>query len=130
MIEIDITLRKLARSNYWQSLYHSVKECHGIRLFRNESNLSGLQIRFLYWLKVYSILYDELSTHEDKLLTQDVIDDDLRCDAYLVYRNKKHDYLWRKHRREEAEAQRSAGRKSKFNNPGKQSSIEVNFRRE
>jgi len=101
MNRIDIKLRQLARSSYWQNLYRASKECSNIQLFENVSNFSRLQIRFFYWLTVYNMLYEELMTLQDNLLTNAVINDDIRTDAYLHYRNKKHEGLWKKHRREE-----------------------------
>ncbi len=94
-------IRKLARSNYYQNLYNSSKECYGICIFDNSSNFSGLQLLFLYWLSTYAMLYQELATHEDELLTENVINSDLRCDAYLLHRKNKYDDFWKKHRREE-----------------------------
>ena len=105
MNNIDTKLRKLALTNYWQTIFRTSKECSGIHLFDNISNFSGLQSRFLYWLIVYDMLYEELMKHEDNFLTQKVIVDFDRCDAYIAYRNKKHDYLWQKYRREEKEAE-------------------------
>lgn len=94
-------IRKLARSNYYQNLYNSSKECSGINIFDNTSNFSGLQISFLYWLSTYAMLYQELAMHEDELLTEKVIEDDLRTNAYLLHRKNKYDDFWKKHRREE-----------------------------
>lgn len=127
---LDLQLRNLARSAYWQNLYSASQKCSGIRLFENVSNLSGLQVRFLYWLSTYELLFSELSTHEDDLLTLEVLEDEDRTDAYLIYRNKKHDYLWKKHREEEKNTQLKATRKKGFKHPGKESSINVDLRRE
>jgi len=94
-------LRKLSRSTEYQNLYNAVKECNGIQFFRNVSNFSGLQKTFLYWVSTYSMLFQELATMEDKFLTEKVIEDDIRCDAYLIYRKNKHTDFWKKHRQEE-----------------------------
>jgi hypothetical protein len=129
-MNIDTKLRNLAKTNYWQNLYKSSQKCSGIRLFKNSSNFSGLQVRFLYWLSVYELLFTELSTYEDDLLSEAVLADEVRTDAYLIHRNKKQDYLWRKHRDEEKQAQIKANRKKSFKNPGKESLINVDLRRE
>ncbi len=81
-------VRKLARSFYWQNLYIASQECNGIKLFENESNFSGLQLMFLYWLRTYKSLYEGLALEESPYLTENVIEDDLRCDAYLMFRNE------------------------------------------
>ena len=99
-MNIDAQLRKLARSSYWQNLYKASKENNGIHLFDNVSNFSGLQGRFLYWLSVYDILYDELMKFGSPYLSEKAIEDNIRCDAYLYYRKKKNEREWQKHNRE------------------------------
>jgi hypothetical protein len=84
---IDV-VRKLARSDYWQSIYSSAKDVGSIQLFENKNNYSGLQSLFLYWLKIYDLLYTELSQKEFKYLDEEVINDDYRCDAFLYYRSQ------------------------------------------
>jgi len=129
-MNIDSKLRKLSVNKNWQSIYGASQKCSDIRLFLNNDNYSGIQIQFLYWLSVYEMLFSELSTYEDKLLTLKVLDDEDRTDAYLIYRNKKHDYLWKKHREEEKQTQLQVNRKKNFKNPGKETSINVDLRRE
>lgn len=129
-MNIDAQLRKLAKTSYWQNIYKTSKECSGIKLFFNDSNFSGLQSRLLYWLSTYDSLFTDLATHEDDLLTNDVLEDDDRTDAYLTHRSKKNDFLWRKHRQEEAEAQKKANRTKGWKNPGLESNINVDLRRE
>ena len=122
-------IRKLARTVYYQNIYNAIKECSGIHLFENVSNISGLQTLFLYWLGIYSMLYQELSTQEDDLLTERVIEDDVRCDAYLMHRKKKIDKFWKNRRREE----RLAEIKQKHpnaHNSGNTTLIETQFYRE
>jgi len=80
------TIRKLARSNYWQNLYKSSQECCGINLFDNISSFSGLQCLFLHWLAIYAMLYTELRDKDWVYLTEAVINDDIRVDAFLYYR--------------------------------------------
>ena len=126
----DAKLRKLARSNYWQNLYSASLKNLNIKLFKNDYNYTSDQVRFLYWLSVYHLLYEELNTYVDELLTINVINDDLRTDAYLIHRQHKNDYLWKKHRQEEKEAQINANRKKGFKNPGKVTTINVDLRRE
>jgi len=132
MFKIDTTddkLRKLAKSNYYQNLFSASQKCYGVALFCNQHTFTGMQVRFLYWLSVYDMLYSELAKHEDAHLTEAVIDDNIRTDAYLVYRNKKHEHLWKKYRREEKLAEHKS-RHPKKHQKGKSQLIEVDLRRE
>jgi len=88
-MSFEHNLRYLAKSNFWQTLYRSSKEITGINLFDNISNFSGLQVIFLYWLKVYDMLYTELSQKEWDNLSEKVIQDNYRCDAFLYWRSKQ-----------------------------------------
>ena len=84
-------LRKLARSNYWQSLYSKSKELAGsLKLFNNDKDLSNLQIIFLSWVSIYSTLYQDIANKE-KYISEKIINNDIRCDAYLTYRRTKDD---------------------------------------
>jgi len=127
---IDDRLRNLAKSVYWQSLYNASLNTANVNIFNNMTDFSGLQVCFLYWLSVYKMLNDELATYEDKRLTKNVLLDNYRVDAYLVYRGKKNEFLWKKHRQEEKEAKIKSGRKKAWKNPGKESTISVDLRRE
>ena len=66
-------IRQLARSNYWQNIFTTSKDVGSIHLFDNQNNYSGLQSLFLYWLKVYDLLYTELSQKEWKYLDEQVL---------------------------------------------------------
>ena len=82
-------LKKLARSAKWQLLYNKAKELgYSIRLFNNIIDFGNHQIWYLYYLELYSSLYMDLSMGEE-YIDEDVIKDDLRCEAYLLYRNEK-----------------------------------------
>lgn len=131
-MNIDAQIRKLAKSSHYQQIYNASLKNSGIHLFDNVNNFSGLQIYFLYWLTTYNILYEELAKHEDDKLTEAIILDDFRTDAYLTYRNKKHDYLWKKYRREEKmrELQDRNENRKKHSSPGKKTLINVDLRRE
>lgn len=80
-------LRKLARSSYWQTYYSQAKELGALNLFKNSNELTKIQIIFLNWLAVYNSLYKDLSLDED-YISEAVIEDDLRTDAYLLWRRK------------------------------------------
>ncbi len=129
MDSTDTKLRKLARSSHWQNLYSSSKEINSVYLFDNTINFSGIQLRFLYWLSIYAMLTEEIMKHEDDWLSKAVIEDDDRTDAYLIYRNKKYDFLWKKHRREEKLAEHKSKHKNKHKS-GQANLIDVDLRRE
>lgn len=79
-------IRQLARSTKWQILYARSKENAGIKLFSNESDFTTLQVIFLQWLEIYRSLEIELATDPSKI-SREIIDDDLRTDAYLYCQN-------------------------------------------
>lgn len=79
-MNIERYLRKLATTNYWQLLYKNAKDIN-IPMFDNKENLSGIQLAFLYWLNLYSQLYENLGM--DEFLNEKVIEDPIRLDAYL-----------------------------------------------
>ena len=108
-MNLEDKIRLLARGNYYQELYHASKNCGGIRLFENDSNFSGIQALFLHWLKVYSMLYEELGSLEWENLDIKVIKDNDRCDAFLYYRGKQIEKTIRTNKKEE----RKANKKSK-----------------
>ena len=78
-------LQTLARSNTAQTVYRHSKELTGLRLFNNDTDLSHLQILYLYYLSLYESLYNDLSMGEE-FISEDVIKDDIRVDAYLLYK--------------------------------------------
>ena len=88
-MNIESKIRELARSNFWQSLYISSKEIGGINLFVNDRNYSGLQTLFLYWLRIYNMLFDEMAQKDWENLNEFVINDDDCCDAFLYWRSKE-----------------------------------------
>lgn len=97
-MNIEKEIRKLAKSAYWQEFYNASKDVSGIHLFENNTNLSGRQYLFLYWLRVYSMLYKELAELEWSNLDEEVILDDDRCDAFLFWRGKKLQQKIKEHR--------------------------------
>ena len=86
---MESLLRKLAKSTYWQNCYVNAKELGNISLFNNNKP-TKIQILFLHWLSVYNSLYHDLSNEED-YISEDVINDDIRADAYLYWRRKAKD---------------------------------------
>jgi hypothetical protein len=79
------TLQTLARSNNAQTIYRHAKEIGTLRLFNNDTDFSHIQILYLYYLSLYESLYTDLSMGEE-FISQEVIEDSLRVEAYLLYK--------------------------------------------
>ena len=58
------TLRKLARSGAWQTVYSRSKEIGSINLFKNNRDFTMVQIVFLRWLEIYNSLFSDLNCEE------------------------------------------------------------------
>ena len=80
---VDIT-RKLAKTAKFQSIYNNAKEI-GLKLFKNDSNYSDLQLLFLNFLNFYASLSLDIALGEidEKVLTEEIYED-----AYMHYRRK------------------------------------------
>lgn len=126
-METEKYLRSLAKSPYWQNIYTASKENNGISLFQNNSNFSGLQIRFWYWLNIYDNLYKELQQLSDDHLTEKVINDDDRCDAFLVYRSQKNEHFYKQLKMQEKAAQHKNRHKNKHQD-GNMNLIDIDYR--
>ena len=81
-------IRTLANSNHWQTIYARCKEIGSLQLFDNRVDLSKFQLILLQWMEIYNSLYMDLSTKQD-FISEDVIKDEIRTDAYLYYRKKR-----------------------------------------
>ena len=110
-MDIETKVRELAKTQYWQSIYSSSKDCTGINLFENCSNFSGIQVMFLYWLRVYSLLNEELHNQEWSNLNDKVIADNTHCDAFLYWRGKELDKRTREYKSEERKSKNNKGKK-------------------
>lgn len=128
MDDTELKIRKLAKSVYWQNLYSASKTIQGVHLFNNDTNYTSLQLKFLYWLSVYEMLYEELAQHKDEYLTEKVIEDDIRTNAYLLYRNKKYDHMWKKMRLDEKMSEHK-NKHPKKHLSGEMNLIEVDMRK-
>ena len=126
-MNIDIEIRKLARSDYWQTVYNATKDNSGIKLFQNSCDISGLQVKMLQWLGLYDMLYIELAQKESHYLTEKVIEDDERTNAYLYYRKRKMEQEWFDHQKEKKVNEVKS--KHKFKNPESVQVIDVDLRR-
>ena len=81
-------LRKIAKSPKYQILYSRAKEIGGIQLFSNIYDFTLVQILFLQWLETYHSLYVDLAMKK-AFISEEVIEDHLRTEAYLLYRNRE-----------------------------------------
>jgi len=79
-------LRKIAKSNYWQSLYAQSKEVGGIQLFKNTFDFTDLQVEFLNELSYYHSIYYDIATNE---VDERVLDNDIYTDSYTFYKQNK-----------------------------------------
>lgn len=87
-------IRRLAKSYYWQGCYRQSKDLH-LSLFENSKDLSKIQIIFLNWLSIYESLYQDLNM-EESYISEDVVNDPIRTDAYLFWRRKCKDKIKKK----------------------------------
>lgn len=108
-MNIESYIRLLARNPYWQEVYRSSQKCSGIHLFENNTNISGLQYLFLYWLRVYDLLYTEMANNAWDNLDYAVIKDDDRCDAFLYWRKKEIDRQNHQHKKEQRKLKHKKG---------------------
>jgi hypothetical protein len=122
-MDIEKTIRRLARSTFYQNIYRSCKELN-LNLFENDKNFTGLQSLFLYWLSVYDLLYSEMNQKEWKYLDDDVINSDIRCDAFLYWRSEIKKQEIDKSKREQKVD------KMKFNSKGSVSMFDIDFKGE
>jgi len=113
-MRLDSQIRLLARSNYWQEIYNSSKTCSGIYLFENQTNFSGIQYLFMYWLRVYFMLYTELAQLEWENLDLQVIENNDRCDAFMYWRSK---HIEKQIRKAKQEDKKGSGKKGMINIP-------------
>lgn len=114
-------IRKLARSQYYQSIYNIAKEVGSINLFDNQTNFSGLQSTFLYWLRIYDSLYTDLANKEWKYLDDDVIENDIRCDAFIYWRSQIREQQLDSHKQEQKKSNLN------FKNPGVVTPFNIDF---
>lgn len=117
-------IRKMARGAYWQNIYKTSKECSNISLFSNMSDFSAIQSEFLYWLRIYDMLYSELAQKECIYLTEAVIENDYRCDAFLYYRKREIEKQIQKNKMEDSKSKI----KSKGKHKGKVTPWQVDMR--
>lgn len=125
-MNLEQHIRLLAKSNYYQEIYSASQKCSGIHLFDNINRFSGIQYLFLYWLRVYSMLYEELYSMEWENLDEAVINDNDRCDAFLYYRKKEQEKKLRESQRNERKAKKKSSGMKIFSGSKNKDKPEVN----
>jgi hypothetical protein len=82
-------IRTLALSWKYQNLIKLADKGFG-QILENQYNFSRIQLIFLEYLTLYSKLYENLYNGTDEgFLTEEVIKDEERCDAYLYWKQVK-----------------------------------------
>jgi len=77
-------LRKLAKTNKWQTLYAQSKEgC--VNLFINIAAYTDLQVAFLQYCSFYNSLHTDIYMDE---VSDIVLENEIYEDAYQTYKNK------------------------------------------
>ncbi len=84
---IEKYIRTLCKSNYYQTLYSQDKNI-GIKLFRNNSDYTPIQILFLNYLGYYGSLYFDFSLGD---VDEKVFENIIYEDAWSYYKRKKKD---------------------------------------
>ena len=77
-------LRDLAKEDYYQSLYASAKEL-GLQLFENKTDLTRIQLWFISYMSIYSVINMDIALGE---ITERVLDNVIYEDAYLIYKKR------------------------------------------
>jgi hypothetical protein len=80
----------------------------------------------LQWIQTYHSLYLDLAKKESQFLTEKVIENDIRCNAYLYYRRKKNEEEWFKYQKKRKEEELKS--RHHFKNEGKVQVIDVDLR--
>ena len=82
---VNGTIRKLAKSSKFQTIYANCKDV-GLRIFKNDIDLTDLQILFLNYLSFYSAINIDIGFG---YLDEQVFEHFIYEDAYMFYRRKE-----------------------------------------
>ena len=85
-LKIYENIKTIARTEYWQGLYAHTKELGNLSLFKNNSELTSLQLQLLNEIAFYSSICTDVSIGDVSDL---VLSDSIYCDAWFYYKNKK-----------------------------------------
>jgi len=84
MFDIVSCIRKLAKSDYYQTLYNQEKYL-GLKLFKNDIDLTQVQLYLLKYLRMYSGLCLSISMSE---VPSTVLEKEIYEESYIYYKNK------------------------------------------
>jgi len=80
-------LSMMARSDYYQTLYREYREGR-LEIFKNRTELTGLQVAFLKWLEIFHIIKEDI-INKEPCAFKDIVNSPMRVQAYLVYKFNK-----------------------------------------
>lgn len=75
-------VKTIAKSIYWQSIFINSKE-HNIKLFENNSDLTSLQVEFLYYLGYFNNAITDVAAG---LVSEKILQDEIYLEAYNKYK--------------------------------------------
>lgn len=101
-------LRNIAKSGKWQNLFARAKDLGNLQLFCNNMDFTKAQVWLFYYLEVYQSLYSDLNSGED-FINDEVINDSLRVDAYILYRNEKRKKEFKSHNKDDNKIKSTGG---------------------
>jgi len=85
MHNVEEILRSLAKSTKYQVIFNASKEI-GLKIFKNDTDFTALQILFLQFLFFYNSLYMDVAMDD---VDEMVLEKFLYEDCYSLYKNKK-----------------------------------------
>ena len=87
-------LRKLAKSDYYQSIFALSKDMYGVQVFANSNDFSDIQITFIKYLSFYSVIFTDISLGE---VDESILSNEIYEDSYIMYKNHKDKKVIKKH---------------------------------
>lgn len=87
-MNIYSAVRKLAKTVSAQNMFHAAKEMNGIKIFRNEIELSKIQQIYLSYLFMYSSIGQDIQLEK---ISEHVTDDEIYEDAYMKWKKERKD---------------------------------------
>ena len=94
-------LRELAKTDYYQSLYSYAKEL-GFRVFENQTDLTYIQLWFLSYLSLYSVIQMDIAMGD---VPEKVLENNIYEDAYLYFKKKDGKQTTKKNKQQIKDAQ-------------------------
>lgn len=83
-LNLKSNIRKLARGDYYQTLFAFFKDGFKVEFFSNQKDFTDLQMMFLKYLNFYSALNTDVALGD---VPEKVLEDDIYSDAYMMYKN-------------------------------------------